>query len=86
MARFVKVGERIFNLDQVKCFERKKGRGGNLVVDVFFDAGKIAPMPDDLLQGVTLNLRFAGADAKLVWEKLCEMSEVWGLPDEMPDA
>jgi len=34
----------------------------------------------------TLNLNFTGADAKVVWEKLCAISEVWGLPGEMPDS
>jgi hypothetical protein len=99
MARFVKIDNRIINLDQVKYFERKD-EGGELVVNVvmepFITTWTTASISDWQQPGGTegpprrgrevqpLNMAFTGADAKVVWEKLCETAEVWGLPNEMP--
>lgn len=97
MARLVKVGERIINLDQVKFFERKEEQG-ELVVDVIMEplvatwmtdgifdrADAVVHPPQNDREVRPLNMSFRGGDAKVFWEKLCEAAEVWGLPNEMP--
>lgn len=99
MARLIKIGDRIINLDQVKFFERKDEEG-ELVVDVIMEPLVTTWTEDEVLDWrqprdparrprkgrdvQPLNMAFRGADAKVVWEKLCETAEVWGLPNEMP--
>jgi hypothetical protein len=81
MARFIIIGNRILNLDQIKCAERK-GRGETLIVDVFTETGPISGAED--LVKRPMNFRFAGEDAKTVWENLAASAETWGLQSEMP--
>ena len=82
MAKFIIIGNRILNLDQIKCAERK-GRARTLVVDIFTETGPISGSED--LVKRPMNFRFAGGDAKTVWEKLASSAETWGLQSEMPN-
>ena len=81
MANLIRIGDRIINLDLVKCFERVVKRN-KLHVHLFTQKGGI--VGNEELNNRPLNFRFVGEDAKILWEKLCDMADPIGLPSEMP--
>jgi hypothetical protein len=84
MANLIVLGPRIVNLDHVKCVERRKAPTGGLVVVVFLSSAPGSTGTEALVNR-PLNLRFAGRDARIVWQKLLEKSDTWALESELPD-
>jgi hypothetical protein len=90
MARLIKIGERIINLDTVAFVERTQEHDTEVVTLYYHQMRRFKRPVGQVPKGTEddpiiehLNMNFLGADARFVWDKLCEVAETWGLPGEI---